>query len=342
MMLKRTLLGLAMTALLASAAFVAREAETPGQRMVGAAEAFLGGLDAGQAKQVAFAFDDDERFRWFFTPQQKAGKSTRKGLPLADMSEKQQTLARALLRAGTSEAGYKKATTVISLESILAELEKGGSIVRDPAWYFFSVFGTPSKTGRWGWRVEGHHLSLNFTVDGGKVVSATPFFLGANPADVKGGKAKGTVALPESMAPYRDLVASLDEGQDKVARQPKVLPEIKENEKVYGRGTPVGLSAGKLNEKQQKLLWTLIDGYANRMPVDVAAAELAAIKKAGLDDVYFAYGGDPKGTPGKAYSYRVQGPTFVIEFVNEQGDSAKNPANHIHSVWRSIKGDFGL
>jgi hypothetical protein len=341
MTVKRLFLVVGVTGLLASAAFLAREAEGPGLRMVDAADRLLGSLEAKQKDKAAFAFEDEERTRWFFTPQQKARKPLRKGLPLAEMTDKQRELARELLRSGTSEAGYKKATMVMSLESILAELEKKGGIVRDPTWYFFSFFGSPSKSGKWGWRVEGHHLSLNFTLDGGKVVAATPFMFGANPAEVKAGKQKGQVTLPESMQPFRDVLASLDDEQRKAAMQAKPFPEIEEAKSRPNVGKPVGLAAGKMTEKQKGLLWKLIEGYAARMPGDVGAYELAAIKKAGFDDVHFAYGGGD-GTPGKPYTYRVQGPTFVIEFLNEQKDSAGNPANHIHSAWRNMKGDFGL
>jgi hypothetical protein len=347
MTLKRLLLLACLTALLGTAAFVAREAEGPGLRMTAAAEKFLANLNDAQKKKATFDFDDEERYRWFFTPQQKAKKATRKGVPLSEMSEKQQELARALLSTGTSEAGFKKATAVMSLESILHELESkrkgGGGIVRDPAWYFFTLFGTPSKAGKWGWRVEGHHLSLNFTLDGGKVVAATPFFLGANPAEVKAGPHKGQVTLPESLKPYHDLVAALTDEQRKTARDPKMakFKEIEEEKSKPTIGAPIGLKAKELSEKQKALLWKLIEGYAQRMPEDVAAYELAQVKKAGLDEVHFAYAINEKAK-GSPFKYRVQGPTFVIEFVNEQSDSAGNPANHIHSSWRNIKGDFGL
>src|SRR5262249_41739586 len=147
--------------------------ENAADRMAGAAEKFLASLTADQKKKAVFDFDDKERTRWFFTPQQKGKKSTRNGLPLSEMTEKQKGLAKDLLRAGTSDSSYKQATTIMGLESLLAELEKGRGPVRDPEWYFFTVFGTPGKTGSWGWRVEGHHLSLSFTLKDGKLVSAT-------------------------------------------------------------------------------------------------------------------------------------------------------------------------
>jgi len=341
MTIKRLLICAVLLLGLAGAAFFAREAEGPGLRMATAAEKFLASLDDAQKKKATFAFDDKERYRWYFTPQQVARKPTRKGLPMNEMSDRQKTLTRELLRSGTSETGYKKATLIMSLESILASLEKKGAMVRDPEWYFLTVFGTPAKTGNWGWRIEGHHLSLNFTIADGKLVSATPFFLGANPAEVKAGKQKGTRALAESMDTYKALVKLLDDDQQKVAMQPKLFPEIEEAKQRPGVGPPVGLSAAKMNDKQKAALLKLIESYTNQMPPEIGEVELAAVKKHGLDSVYFGYGGGD-GTPGKPYSYRVQGPTFVIEFLNEQRDSAGNPANHIHSAWRNVAGDFGL
>jgi hypothetical protein len=342
---KRLLIALGLMSLLAGAGFVAREVERPGLRMAGAAEKLLASLDAAQKSKATFDFDSNERTRWFFTPQQNlvARKPLRKGLPLAEMTDKQKERAKALIRSATSEAGYKRVTTIMSLESILDDLEKDRKLrmVRDPQWYFFTIFGTPSKTGKWGWRVEGHHLSLNFTLDGGQVVSATPLFLGANPALVMQGERKGLRTLPEADKPFRDLLEMLDDDQRKTARQAKLFKEIEEAVKKPGVGGPKGIAGEKLNDKQKAALLKLIEGYAERMPPEVAAHEMAEIKKAGLDGVYFAYA-IAQDKPGKPYSYRVQGPTFVIEYLNEQKDSAGNPANHIHSAWRNIKGDFGL
>jgi hypothetical protein len=267
-------------------------------------------------------------------------KSTRKGLPLEDMTEEQRKAALELVKAGTSERGYTAATTIMSLESILHELERGGSMVRDPQWYFFTLFGTPSNTGKWGWRVEGHHLSLNFVIDGGQVQSATPAFFGANPATVMDGERKGTRALADADDLAKELYKSLNEEQQQIAHQDKEFPEIEGRTRVPKAGEPKGLAFAKMEPKQQELLRKLIESYARRMPADVAEAEMSDVRKSGLDAVHFAFAGDPE--TGKPHTYRVQGPTFVIEFLNVQADSAKNPANHIHSAWRTIKGDFGL
>lgn len=342
MKLIRILLAIILIGTLAGVAYVAQQAEPAGAKMAGAATRFLDTLSADQKAKATFSFDDKERVNWYFTPRQNPGKMyTRKGLPLEEMSEEQKQAALALVAAGTSADGNKKATTIMSLESILRDLEKSGAMVRNPGWYFFSVFGKPSSTGKWGWRVEGHHLALNYVVDAGKVVSATPAFFGANPATVKDGPRKGMRTLPESEDLARDLFKSLDEDQQKVAFQgDKQFPEIAEGTAAPKLGEPKGIAAAKLTERQQGILERLIRAYAQRMPADIAAAELNEVKEAGLDKVHFAYAGGTE--PGVPHSYRVQGPTFVIEFLNVQADSAKNPANHIHSSWRSIKNDFGL
>ncbi len=324
-------------------AVVGEQKEPAGIQMSGAAERFLGTLNDEQKAKALFAFDDKERTNWNFVPlQTKDKKPTRKGLRLEEMTAEQRTAAKDLVRAGTSSTGYTKATTIMSLESILADLEGAKGVnVRSPGWYFFSVFGTPSKTGKWGWRVEGHHLSLNFTLDRGKVVAATPAFFGANPAEVRAGDQKGLRTLAEAEDFARELFDSLDADQRTVAFQAKQFPEIEQHVEKPGVGAAVGLPAAKMSDKQRATLEKLVASYAERMPAEVAKAQMADVKAAGMDKVHFAFAREDD-KPGKPYTYRVQGPTFVIEFLNIQADSAGNPANHIHSAWRNLGGDFGL
>jgi hypothetical protein len=341
---KRILIALALAAGLAGAAYVSQAPTSAGEQMTAAADKLLASLTADQKTKATFDFDNKERTNWYFVPRQdKDKRPTRKGLPLQEMTAEQKALARDLVRAGTSEGGFKKAITIMSLEAILRDLEKNGAMVRNPEWYFFTVFGTPSKAGKWGWRVEGHHLSLNFTIDRGKVLAATPAFFGANPADVKAGPRKGLRTLPEAEDLAKELFAALDDEQRKVALHKDRFPEIEQavTKPTRGFDQPQGLAAGKMNEKQRGILQRLIEGYAGRMPPEVAARQLSDVKEAGLDKVHFAFHQE-NDKPGKPYTYRVQGPTFVIEFLNVQADSAGNPANHIHSVWRNLQGDFGL
>ena len=354
MTVKRLLLATAVLAGLACAAWWSRQADwagtanaledparATGLKMAAAGAKFVALLTDEQKAKALFAFDDKERTDWNFVPLQKDKKSLRKGLKLADMTDAEKAAAKNLLKTGASDDGYTKAVTIMSLENILRELEKNGANVRNPEWYFVSVFGKPAKTGKWGWRIEGHHLSLNFTLDGGKVIASTPNFYGANPALVMSGDRKGLRTLPEAEDYALELFASLGDGDRKVAFQPKQFPEIEQAQAAPHVGAPVGLAGAKMSAKQRDLLLKLVGAYAERMPPDVAAEQMGRVRKAGVDAIHFAFcRQDDK--PGKPYSYRVQGPTFVIEFLDVQADSAKNPANHIHSCWRNLPGDFGL
>jgi hypothetical protein len=345
MKLKQLLFVGVLAAGLAAAVGLGREGDSAGVRMSDAADKLVNSFNDEQKSKAMFGFDSKERTNWWFVPLQKDKKPLRKGLRFADMSDEQKDMAKALLRAGTSGSGFLKATTIMSLEAVLAQLEKNGENVRNPGWYFVSIFGTPSKAGKWGWRIEGHHLSLNFVVERGKIVASTPAFFGANPAVIKNevekGPKLGQRTLPEAEDLAKALFASLSDEQKKEARQEKLFPEIEQGKPAAHAGEPKGIAAAKMSEKQRNLLMKLIQSYANRMPSEVAETELAEVKAGGIDKIYFAFAQDAK-KPGKPYTYHVQGPTFLIEFLNVQEDSANNPANHIHSCWRDLKGDFGI
>jgi hypothetical protein len=256
------------------------------------------------------------------------------------MNDKQKEAVLSLVRTGTSDSGYKQALTIMSLEAILNDLEKpNGKMVRNTGWYFVSIFGTPAKTGKWGWRIEGHHLSLNFTIVDGQVQSATPAFFGANPAEMKAGPNKGQRPLADVEDRARELAKSLNEDQKKIALQSKSFPEIEANTAAKV-GEPVGLSAEKMTDQQREILRKLVEAYIHRMPEGVAKVQLKMVEDGGFDKIHFAYQGGLGD--GEKHTYRVQGTNFVIEFLNEQEDSAKNPANHIHSAWRELPSDFGL
>lgn len=339
--LLRLTVGLVCLTGLATVALVAKDERPQADQMTDAAQAFLDSLTPEQKAKAVFDFDDPHRTGWFFTPQQDKDKNfTRKGVRFEELKAEQKDKALALLKTGTSGSGYEQATTIMSLENILRDVEKKGTMVRNPDWYFVSVFGKPSKTGKWGWRIEGHHLSVNFTLDRGQVDSPTPMLFGANPAVVKNGPRAGLRTLPEVEDRAKELIKSLDADQQKVARQAEQFKEIAENTPAAKVGPPVGIPAGKLTDKQKDLLVKLLEAYTNRLPTVVAAAEMKAVRDAGLDKVHFAYAGTVEA--GKPYTYQVQGPTFVAQFLNVQPDGSGNPANHIHSGWRRLPSDFGL
>jgi len=341
--MRSTLSRVALFAVVAStfAGFIiyAEQTKPGGAEMAKQANKLLASFNVEEKKAATFALDDPHRAAWWFTPQQKDRQSTRKGLRLDKMNADQQAGVLELLKLGLSGKGYEQATTIMSLEALLHQLEGGkGANTRNPNWYFLSIFGEPSNTGLWGWRIEGHHLSVNITLDKGEVISATPLLFGVNPADVKDGPKKGLRVTPEIEDAAKELIASLTEAQNKTAKQAKQLPEINEGKAEAGVGDPIGVTASELTMDQRKVLRKLIEAYANRLPEEIAAGE---IKKANasFDKIQFAYCVEAD-KPGKPYTYRVQGPSFVIEFLNVQADASKNPANHIHSGWRSLPRDF--
>jgi hypothetical protein len=336
--------------ILAALAFVAAaagwallKAESAGREMTAAADKFLGSLDAEQRGKATMPMESPQRVDWHFIP-----KATRKGLQIREMNPEQRKAAHALLRAALSEAGYDKATKIMELENLLKELEKAktGTPLRDAERYYFTVFGKPSAEERWGVSIEGHHLSLNFVVEKGAVVSSTPAVFAVNPAVVKneipGLLPVGTRVLAKEETLAFDLVNSLNDEQRKVAVIAEKAPaEVREPGSAQPpQQAPAGIAAGKLAPDQAKILKSLIAEYAAAMPEEVAQSRLAAIEDAGFEKVHFAWAGPPK--PGVGHYYRVQGPTFLIEFVNTQPDAAGNPANHIHSLWRDMRGDFGI
>lgn len=343
-MIRMRLAALTLTvAAFATVALVGEETpKTSAGRMQQAATKFLAAATPEVKAKAAFAFDDPQRLKWFFTPQQdKEKKSTRKGARLEEMSAEQRAAALALLKSGLSEKSFETASTIMGLEQLLAELEAGkGQFTRNPTWYFVSVFGEPSATGKWGWRFEGHHLSVNYTLNKGEVVSATPLLLASNPAEVKDGPKKGLRPLPGTEDHARALINSLSADQKKAAEQPKQFGEINEGDPKAGVGAPVGVTADKLTAEQKATLQKLLDAYTERMPDDLAAVETKRAKGTAADKMFFAYWGSTE--PGKPYTYRVYAPEFVVEFLNVQADAAKNPANHIHSTWRRLPDDFAV
>jgi hypothetical protein len=313
--------------------------------MADAATRFLSALTPEQRAQASFAFESDERFRWHFIPTGKAPASwPRQGAPLKAMNAEQQRAARDLLKAGLSQRGYLTATAIMDLETVLAAIEAAqgvrtpeGRLGRDPELYFFSVFGEPSTRHTWAFRVEGHHVSLNFTLVNGTFAATSPSFFGTNPAEVREGPKKGLRILGAQEDTARAFLASLDESQ----RQKAVIEGVAPNEIVTFNKvavsplSPVGIAASALNSGQRDLMMKIIDVYAGAMAADIAAERLEKLKRAGIEKITFAWAGETER--GRKHYYRVQGPTFLIEYDNTQNDG-----NHVHSVWRDFDGDFGM
>src|SRR5438105_4576802 len=320
-------------------------AERSAAPMANAANAFLGALTPEERQQATFTFDSDERLHWHFIPSEMF---PRKGLLIRDMAPAQRKLAHDLMKTGLSQHGYMTAASIMELETVLKALEgarpevgrgRGGQpqvLERDPEKYFFSVFGTPSAKDTWGWRVEGHHVSLHFTVVNGALVAGSPTFFGSNPAEVREGPKKGLRILGAEEDAARALLQSLDPSQRTKAIIDATAPAdmlTMANVDIKPL-SPSGLMAEAMTPPQRDLLMKLIDVYVGYMASDIAADRTAKLKKAGVEKIGFVWAGETER--GKKHYYRIQGPTFLVEYDNTQNDG-----NHIHSVWRDFNGDFG-
>lgn len=317
-------------------------AERSSSSMATAATRFLNGLTPEQRQQAALPFEGDERFKWHFVPSPPTFE--RKGILIKDMTAAQRKLAHDVLKAGLSQRGYLTASSIMDLETVLGALEaaqraaagRQGGINRDPERYFFTVFGNPSPRDTWGWRVEGHHVSLHFTVVNGTLVASSPSFFGSNPAEVREGPKKGLRILGVEEDAARALLQALDASQ----RAKAIIEPVAPTDMITMANvnitplSPTGITADALSANQRDLLMKLIDVYTGFMAPDIAADRLAKLKKAGVEKVGFAWAGDTE--KGKKHYYRIQGPTFLVEYDNTQNDG-----NHVHSVWRDFQGDFG-
>ena len=299
------------------------------QAMRQAAEVLLASIPVAARVKILRPFDDRERLDWHYTPR------SRNGVALKEIDARGRDAVHALLKTALSAAGYHKAVNIIELELVLREIETFG-LMRDPERYHLSIYGTPHVRTAWGWRFEGHHLSLNFTLAGDRLAADTPSFFGANPARVAKGPKQGQRALAAEEDEARALLAELDESQRREALfDTRTYGEIvTANAQKVDPLAPVGIAAARLNLIQRVQLIRLIEVYASSFEPELAKARMARVREGGVENIRFGWAGSTER--GRQHYYRVQGPKFLIEY-----DASQNDGNHVHTVWRDFSGDFG-
>ncbi len=299
------------------------------QAMRQAAERLLASVPESARQNMVRPFEDRDRLDWHYTPR------SRNGAALKELDARGREAVHALLKTALSAAGHRKVVNIIELELVLREIETFG-LMRDPERYHLTLYGAPHASKAWGWRFEGHHLSLNFTLAGDRATADTPSFFGANPATVQKGAKKGLRVLAAEEDEARVLLGSLDEAQRREAVfESRTYGEIvTRNAEKVDPLSPVGLPASRLNQIQQAQLMKLIEVYAGSFEPALAKARLARVREGGIENVRFGWAGSTER--GKQHYYRIQGPAFLIEY-----DASQNDGNHVHTVWRDFNGDFG-
>ena len=292
---------------------------------------FLQNLTPEQKAKAQFSFENEERYNWHYVPK------ARKGIPLKELTDKQVKIAMELLHTALSDTGYEKTTAIIKLENVLREIENASPDYRNPGNYYFTIFGNPADS-IWGWRLEGHHVSLNFSSQGNQLISGSPGFMGANPAVVLSGPQKGLQILKDETALGFELLHSLTGEQ----KQKAIIGSRAPGDIITGADRKAmiqslqGITYNELNNEQQKSFLQLVSIYLHRYKNSLASMMMHEIEEAGLNNLRFAWAGDEEVGLGHPHYYRIQGPTIIIEYDNTQ-----NNANHVHTVVRDLKKDFG-
>ncbi len=328
-------------------------------RLTFAAMALFDHFDAEQRARVVVPFSDPNRKHWNFLPE-----SGRRGVPVRDMTSAQRYLTHRLVAEATSVEGYAQVVQVMSLEHVLRELNAPtwghvASHFRDPEGYFLSLFGQPQPDTDWGFRLVGHHLSVNVTVAGQDTMAVTPFLLGSEPARIGPFRILGVEEdlgfdLLRALDPRRRSTATIhstpppdfatrcvseigdEEWPDVhgVGRRDAPITDADRWALRYQRDVRRGLSRKGMTKPQRAAFDDLLEAFLLRLKPSQMARELDRIKRNDLDDLHFVWAGGHE--PHLPHYFRVEGPVTVIEF-----DNTEDNANHVHCVWRDPTNDFG-
>lgn len=306
---------------------------SPGD-MRAAAMAFIQTLSTDQKAKAQFSFDNEERYNWHYVP------IDRKGISLKELNAAQRKAGFELLHTALSDTGFTKTVAITRLEKVLREVENrpDNDDYRDPDKYYFSIFGDPAADSTWAWRFEGHHIAFNFSSKDNQLISGTPGFLGANPAIVLSGPEKGMQILKDETELGFALLHSFDTKQlEKAVINTKAPSEILTGSSRKAMiNDATGIFYSGMNSTQQQKFMQLLSLYIHRYTRLFAMKMMQEIESAGLNNLRFVWAGDQEQGRGHPHYYRIQGPTIIIEYDNTQ-----NNANHIHTVIRDLKNDFG-
>jgi len=342
--MKKNLLSLAITLVFSSGLLAQSKTD-----MVKVTVDFLESLSTDERSKVQFTMDDSLRTQWTNLP---IGLAPRKGLRYGDLSEKSKVSFHKILSTVFSSQGYLKTFAIMQVDDILHEIfeiaherqqidEQTIGFIRTLDWdygnYFIAILGNPRIEEAWGFKFEGHHISVNLTVTKDSF-SMTPLFLGSDPAVVEVTQYAGLRALSKEEDYGFWFVNTLDDAQKAKATLSQEVPgDILTNpDRPQWYDEFMGIKGSELSPEQQKILHYLIEEYMGNMEKEKAEDYLAILHARGMDEVYFAWIGSYE--PMKPHYYMIHSPDFIIEYDNV---GFLDNANHIHSIFREKGNDFG-
>ncbi len=313
-----------------------------------AAVALYNTFDQLQRRSASLAFTDTARLKWNNLP---VGLRARAGTGIGNMTIEQRKLVHRVLSASLSSQGYLKATSIMHLDDLLNRYfdslyykkeidDTTYRMMQSLQWshrnFFFAFFGAPTDN-TWGYKLEGHHLSVNFTFVNG-TLSVTPFFIGTDPAEYPNTEYAGWRVLGEEEDLGIKLIHLLSPAQQKKATMSSAVPGdiITGAESGKRLVDNWGITAAELNEEQRSVLQYIVREYVFNMEYEKATAEYNKIIKAGIGKIYFGWIGSYDES--KPHYFILNGPGFLIEFDN---NGFEGRANHIHTIWREKGNEYG-
>jgi len=295
------------------------------QSMADTARELIASIDHKKKAELVYVFKNSSRENWHFFP----NWSGRKGIPLSQFSNKQKGFIRELLHLLLTSEAFQEQENVRLIHGLRKDFKDPNNPMK---LYYLSIFGSPSTSTNWGWRFEGHHLSLNCTLVNGKILSVTPSFWGASPVRANNLDDREIELFFEEQVVCLSLVESLTESQRQKGElnrskgpqaKPKIFREDFQNDS--------GLYFSELKSKQQELLRRLIFTFAQKYRPEILEEVDQRKPIIDAETIRFSY----RLNSERYISYfRILSKEYLIEYDNQGG-------NHIHAAWRDFDGDFG-
>ena len=308
-----------------------------------AAERFIATLSPVQLSRTMYPVDDIEWRKWM-----NQHFYARQGVSFAEMTAAQREAAFGLMSASLSARGFELTRNIMRLNETLAELSNDHDFLGE--WlYFIQIYGKPSASEPWGWKLEGHHAIVNYFVLSDQVVM-TPLFVGSEPARATSGKFKGLEVLQKEQNDGLQLVNSFSPEQRKQAilnfsktGNNNLSEAFKDNVVI----DYAGLRTNELAAPVRQSLRDLIHLYVSNMDEGHTRVKMDEVDRH-LDNTWFTWIGGTQSD--SAFYYRMQSPVILVEFDHQRPanlagfaqDPKKPTQQHIHCVVRTPNGnDYG-